>query len=157
RFGAVPALLIGLLLAAAGSALRGAAPGVVTLYVTTALMGAGISIMQPSLPPIVRAWLPERIGLGAAVYTNGLIIGGALPVALPISLGLPLFAGSWRASLVFWSVPLVVIALLIFMFQPRAAAAEAPARRWNPSWGDPLLWKLSLVIGAANTMYFCSN
>src|SRR5204862_7268960 len=126
RVGAVPALVIGLLLAASGSALRGASPGIAALYVATVLMGAGIAIMQPSLPPIVRAWLPARIGFGTAVYTNGLLIGEALPVAFTIPFVLPLFAESWRASLVFWSVPLVVIALLVFILQPRSKVAVAP-------------------------------
>ena len=157
RVGAVPALVIGLLLAAIGSALRGLAPGIIALYATTILMGAGIAIMQPSLPPIVRAWLPARIGFGTAVYTNGLLVGESLPVAFTIPLVLPLFADSWRASLVFWSVPLVLIALLVFVFQPRSKIAVTPSRRWLPSWRDPLLWKLSFVMGAANTMYFCSN
>src|ERR1043165_8683049 len=70
RVGAVPALVIGLLLAAAGSALRGVAPGIAALYAATIVMGAGIAIMQPSLPPIVRAWLPARIGFGTAVSTT---------------------------------------------------------------------------------------
>jgi len=157
RVGAVPALVIGLLLAAAGSALRGVAPGVAALYAATILMGAGIAVMQPSLPPIVRGWLPGRIGFGTAVYTNGLLVGEALPVGLTIPFVLPLMAGSWRGSLVFWSLPLVVIALLVFVLQPRSAVAAAPARRWWPDWRDPLLWKLSFVMGAANTMYFCSN
>jgi CP family cyanate transporter-like MFS transporter len=157
RVGAVPALVIGLLLAALGSALRGLAPGIAALYAATVVMGAGIAIMQPSLPPIVRAWLPARIGFGTAVYTNGLLIGEALPVALTIPFVLPLFAQSWRASLVFWSVPLVLIALLIFVFQPRSKIAVTPSRRWWPGWRDPLLWKLAFVMGAANTMYFCSN
>ena len=157
RVGAVPALVIGLLLAATGSALRGVAPGIATLYAATILMGAGIAVMQPSLPPIVRGWLPGRIGFGTAVYTNGLLVGEALPVGLTIPFVLPLFAESWRASLVFWSLPLVAIAFLIFVFQPRSNVAAAPARRWWPDWHDPLLWKLSFVMGAANTMYFCSN
>jgi MFS transporter, CP family, cyanate transporter len=120
-------------------------------------MGAGIAIMQPSLPPIVRAWLPARIGFGTAVYTNGLLVGESLPVAFTIPFVLPLFAESWRASLVFWSVPLVLIALVVFVLQPRSKIAVAPSRRWWPNWRDPLLWKLSFVMGAANTMYFCSN
>jgi MFS transporter, CP family, cyanate transporter len=157
RVGAVPALVIGLLLAAIGSALRGVAPGIAALYATTILMGAGIAIMQPSLPPIVRAWLPARIGFGTAVYTNGLLVGESLPVAFTIPFVLPLFAESWRASLIFWSVPLVLIALVVFVFQPRSKIPVTPSRRWWPSWRDPLLWKLSFVMGAANTMYFCSN
>jgi CP family cyanate transporter-like MFS transporter len=143
RVGAVPALVI--------------APGITALYAATILMGAGIAIMQPSLPPIVRAWLPARIGFGTAVYTNGLLIGEALPVAFTIPFVLPLVSESWRASLVFWSVPLVLIALLVFVFQPRSSVAVVLSRRWWPNWRAPLLWKLSFVMSAANTMYFCSN
>ena len=53
-------------------------------------MAAGVSIMQPALPPLVRAWFPQRIGFATAVYTNGLLIGETLAVALTIPLVLPL-------------------------------------------------------------------
>ena len=52
----------------------------------------------PSLPPLVRAWLPHRIGFGTAVFTNGLLVGEILPVALTIPVVLPLLHESWRAS-----------------------------------------------------------
>ena len=42
-------------------------------------MSAGIAIMQPALPALVRQWLPERIGFGTALYTNGLLVGETLP------------------------------------------------------------------------------
>jgi MFS transporter, CP family, cyanate transporter len=159
RIGAVPALILGLLIAAAGSALRGAAPGTTALFVATAVMGAGIAIMQPSLPPTVRQWVPKKIGFATAVYTNGLLVGEILPVALAIPLILPLFNGSWRAALVFWSVPLVIIAAIIQTFQPKSKMIRrSPAQRsWMPDWRDPLLWKVSLVMGAANQLYFCAN
>jgi CP family cyanate transporter-like MFS transporter len=32
----------------------------------------------------VRGWLPHRIGFGTAVFTNGLLVGEILPVALTI-------------------------------------------------------------------------
>ena len=64
RFGMVPALLTGLLLGAAGSAARGMFASAASLFVTTIAMGAGISIVQTVMPPLVRVWFPERIGLG---------------------------------------------------------------------------------------------
>lgn len=67
RFGAVTTLLAGLLLTAAASAVRGAALDVSFLYATTIVMGAGVSIMQPALPPLVSAWFPQRIGFATAV------------------------------------------------------------------------------------------
>ena len=75
RFGIVPALLVGLLLNAVGSAARAAIPDAAFLYASTIVMGAGVSIMQPALPPLVRAWFPQRIGFATAVYTNGLLVG----------------------------------------------------------------------------------
>ena len=86
RFGALATLVAGLFATAAGSALRGFVPDVVLLYAATIITGFGVAIMQPSLPPLVRAWLPHRIGLGTAVFTNGLLVGEILPVALTIPL-----------------------------------------------------------------------
>src|ERR1700761_4199034 len=68
RFGAETALVIGLLLVGFGSAARGGAGDIVTLYATTMLTAAGVAIMQPAMPPLVRRWLPERVPLGTAVY-----------------------------------------------------------------------------------------
>ena len=157
RIGAVPALIIGLLIAAAGSALRGLSSGPWLLYVTTVIMAAGIAVMQPALPPTVRQWVPQRIGFATAVYTNGLLFGEIFPVALT-GLLLPLLAGSWRASLVIWSIPLVVIAGVIFLFQPggKGAAVSRP-RLWMPDWRDPLLWKVGIIMSAGNQLYFCAN
>src|SRR5256885_11551324 len=84
RFGALATLIAGLLATAAGSALRGAAPEMFTLYAATIVTGFGVAIMHPSLPPLVRLWLPHRIGFGAAVFINGLLVGEILPVALTI-------------------------------------------------------------------------
>ena len=157
RVGAVPALIIGLLLAAVGSALRGFSFSVMPLYVATVLMSVGIAVMQPALPPTVRQWVAGRIGFATAVYTNGLLVGEILPVVLATAI-LALFAGSWRATLVFWSIPLAVIALVIFLFQPGGKRAPVTRpRKWMPDWRDPLLWKMGLVMSGANQLYFCAN
>jgi CP family cyanate transporter-like MFS transporter len=156
RVGAVPALIIGLVIAAAGSALRGIAFDAWTLYGVTVLMAAGIAVMQPALPPTVRQWLPARIGFATAVYTNGLLFGEIFPVVLAgVALSL---AGGWRASLALWSIPLLCIALIIFLFQPGGSgAAVTRPRYWTPNWRDPLLWKLGLIMSGANQLYFCVN
>ena len=65
-------------------------PNSVTLYGATIITGFGVAIMQPSLPPLVRSWMPHRIGFGTAVFTNGLLVGEILPVALTIPVLLPL-------------------------------------------------------------------
>src|SRR6516162_7871548 len=79
-----------------------ALPNAAMLYATTIVMAAGVAIMQPALPPLVRAWFPRRIGFATAVYTNGLLAGETIAVALTIPLVLPLVDNSWRLSFVIW-------------------------------------------------------
>ncbi|MGB9369284.1 MAG: MFS transporter, partial [Xanthobacteraceae bacterium] len=149
-----------LLVTAAGSALRGAAPEMVSLYAATIVAGFGVAIMHPSLPPLVRTWLPQRIGFGAAVFTNGLLVGEILPVALTIPLLLPLLHESWRASFVVWAVPVALIALVIMALAPRSPApaqSTSAAQRWWPNWRDPLIWRLGIALGSVNAMYFSAN
>ena len=157
RFGALTTLVAGLLATAAGSALRGLVPDVLLLYAATIVTGFGVAIMHPSLPPLVRAWLPHRIGFGTAVFTNGLLVGEILPVALTIPVVLP-WAGSWRASFVVWALPVALIALVIWLLAPRAAPARQNApQRWWPDWKDPLIWRLGIALGSVNAMYFSAN
>src|SRR3954453_21720828 len=122
RFGALNTLIGGLIATAAGSALRGAAPEIFTLYAATVLTGFGVAIMHPALPPLVRNWMPQRIGFGTAVFTNGLLVGEIFPVALTIPLLLPLLGNSWRESFVVWAIPVALIGLVIMMAAPGPAA-----------------------------------
>jgi CP family cyanate transporter-like MFS transporter len=160
RFGIVGALLAGLLLNAVGSAARGAVGDAASLYASTVVMAAGIAVMQPAMPPLVRAWFPERIGFATAVYSNGLLVGETLAVALAIPVVLPLVHGSWRLSFVIWSAPVVATALLFALGAPRTDAARAQnlaPPTWWPNWRSPLIWRLGLIFGSVNATYFVSN
>jgi CP family cyanate transporter-like MFS transporter len=161
RLGVVPALLIGLLLNALGSAMRGAIPTIASLYAFTIVTAAGVSVMQPALPPLVRAWFPHRIGFATAVYTNGLLVGETLVVGLTIPVVLPLVHQSWRWNFAVWSIPVLVTALLIVMFATRRAAVATPIARvrgrWWPDWRQPIVWRLGLILGSVNTAYFVTN
>jgi MFS transporter, CP family, cyanate transporter len=156
RVGAVKALAVGLLIAAVGSALRGFAIDAMTLFAATALMAAGVAVMQPALPPLVRQWVPRRIGFATAVYTNGLLCGEIFPVVLAAVI-VPLLGGGWRASLELWSVAAAAIALIVLVARPSGEGMAAQHRRWMPDWRDPLLWKVGLVASANNQLYFCTN
>ncbi len=161
RFGLVPALLVGLLLNAIGGAARGAIPNATSLYVSTIVMAAGVSIMQPTLPPLVRAWFPDRIGFATAVYANGLLIGEILAAALTIPLVLPLVGDSWRLSFLVWSIPVLLTALVVAVYArwlSETRTAAPPAKRlWWPDWRRPLIWKLGMIFGCVNATYFVSN
>jgi MFS transporter, CP family, cyanate transporter len=160
RFGIVPALVIGLLINAVGSTARAALPNAAVLYASTMVMAAGVSIMQPSLPPLVRAWFPQRIGFATAIYTNGLLAGETIAVALTIPLVLPLIDNSWRLNFVVWSVPVFATALLVIACAPRPRNVNGTVtagRLWWPDWRRPLIWRLGAILGSVNSMYFVTN
>ena len=158
RLGVSSALIGGLLLVAVGSALRGLSVNYAALLVTTVLMSSGIAVMQPIMPTTVRQWLPHRIGLGTAIYTNGLLVGEIFPTLLTIPLVLPLLGFSWRLSLVFWSAPIAIIAGLIYLFAPRMAEEHAAMpREWLPDWHIGLVWRLGALFCCINAIYFSAN
>ena len=160
RLGVRAALVVGLTLTALGGALRGALPDVGWLYAMTVAMGAGVAIMQVTMPTTVRAWLPHRIGFATAVYTNGLLIGEILPVALMLPLVLPMVGGSWQKGFVAWSVPVAIIAILVLVLAPRPTSANGASpirRRWWPDWSDTLIWRLGIMLGTVNANYFATN
>ena len=158
RLGVKGALVGGLCLVAAGSALRGLSPSFAVLLATTVLMSTGVAIMQPIMPTTVRQWLPRRIGLGTAIYTNGLLVGEIFPTLLTIPVVLPLVAGSWRLALVFWSLPIALIAAVIYFFAPRTPGGHPAApRRWLPDWHVGLVWWLGALFCCINAIYFSAN
>jgi CP family cyanate transporter-like MFS transporter len=159
RLGVRAALVVGLLATAIGGALRGLFPDVGWLYAMTIATAAGVAVMQVTMPSAVRAWVPDRIAFATAVYTNGLLIGETLPVALTLPLVLPL-VGSWQWGFVVWSVPVVVIAALVLVFGPTPAATAGAAsvrRRWWPDWRKLLIWRLGFMLGTVNAIYFATN
>ncbi|HUB98124.1 MAG TPA: MFS transporter, partial [Stellaceae bacterium] len=162
RFGARATLVAGLILTAVGSAARGAAPDILILDGATILMGAGIAIMQPTLPPLVREWMPNRIGFATAVYTNGLLVSEIIAVAAAVPIVLPLVRGSWRLSFVVWALPVLLTAALVVWGAPGTSAASRAARgfaarRWWPNWRHPLVWRLGIMLGGVNTIYWSAN
>jgi CP family cyanate transporter-like MFS transporter len=158
RLGARTALVLGIAINAIGGALRGAAPDIFWLYAMTVAMGAGVAIMQVTLPPAVRLWLPRRIGFATAVYTNGLLVGEIAPVAFTLPLVLPL-VGTWQWGFVFWSVPVAIIAGLVLLFAPRPGPENGSQarRRWWPDWNNSLIWRLGIMLGTVNATYFTTN
>ena len=150
----------GLLLCALGGALRGVGPHIAMLYAGTIVMAFGVAVMQPSLPPLVRAWVPQRVGFATAVYTNGLIIGEILPAALTIPLVLPMLHQSWQ-----WTFAVLVGAgrhhRRDHPVTPRRARRRP--RRPPPAGGgcrtsaSPQIWRIGLLLGSVNATYFALN
>jgi CP family cyanate transporter-like MFS transporter len=160
RLGTGVTLLAGVLLTAIAGAARGSAGDIWQLAAITMLMGAGIAVIHPTLPAIVREWMPGRLGLGTAAYANGMLTAVMLAPALTIPMVLPLVGGSWRLDLALWSVPVLATAILIVLLRPRRSACDSKARpitRWLPDWTNPLTWLLGFTFGSNNAAYYGAN
>jgi CP family cyanate transporter-like MFS transporter len=157
RLGIVYTMVLGLAIGAAGAMLRGAATGVAVLFASTVVMGAGIAMMQVALPAAVRGWTPARVGFATALYTNGLLVGEVLPVALTDPWVLPLAGGSWRASLALWGLPLLLVAALTWVAAPPIRSGVSAPARWWPDWNRSLQWRLGLIFGSITSTYFNAN
>jgi CP family cyanate transporter-like MFS transporter len=160
RFGVRRTLIAGLLIAALGTAARVLCASAVDLYLATIVMSAGIAIMQPTMAAAVRQWVPDRATFGTAVYTNGLIFGEIIPVAIMLPLLLPLL-GSWRVALGIWGLPLLITCMLVALLRRRSdALPDAPAHhplRWLPELNSRLNWRIGLTLGSVSSTYFCMN
>jgi len=157
RIGVIAAVIAGLLLTALGSAARSLAFGTTSLLATTVVMGVGVAVAQPAMPALVGRWLPKQLVLGTGVYTNGLLVGEILPVALPLLS--PALADTWRVAFAAWAIPIAAIAALVFALAPRAetGSAAAASGRWWPDWPAFDVWRLGLIFGGVGPLYFGTN
>ncbi|MDE2359482.1 MAG: MFS transporter [Betaproteobacteria bacterium] len=162
RIGVRGALVGGLVIVAAGAALRGLAFNFPLLLAASIAMSAGVAIMQPVMPTTVRHWMPlSHVALGTAIYTNGLLVGEVIPVLLMLPVVLPLTGGSWRIALALWAIPIALIALFVHLRAPRFPdpflAMKGKTRRWMPDWHRGLVWRLGVLFCCVNAIYFATN
>lgn len=157
RVGARRALLVGLWLIGFGSLLRGVGPSIPVLFAMTLVMGAGIAICQPTMPALVRQWFPDSVKRATGFWSNGLLAGELLSASLTLPLVLPL-VGSWEASFVVWSVPVLATALLVALATPHDAVDAVLFRGASiPDWRSFRMWQLGLLQASASLVYFGGN
>jgi CP family cyanate transporter-like MFS transporter len=150
------AVAMGLVLLAAGMALRAleAVPGV--LFVAAFLVGIGIAVVSGLVPALVRAVIPTATGLGSGIWTAVMFAGAALGGALTPTFAL--WFGSWGLALAAWAIPAVIAA---FLWWPTptpqgASTATSPVRIREFPWRDRRAWALTLY-SATNSIVFYST
>lgn len=162
RFGVVLMVCAGLLIAAAGGALRSLPVDFVALLLFTAVMGGGIALIQVGLPTLVRMWMPDNIGRGTAVYTNGLLMGEVFAAGLTGPLASHVLGGHWRWIFALWMLPAALLAAVLpGLRHARTAAAARPsagaAVKMRAHWRNPLLWQAGVLLGVSGGLYLSGN
>ncbi|HTY54669.1 MAG TPA: MFS transporter [Candidatus Binataceae bacterium] len=156
RFDARRALIFGLFVVGASSAMRGVGPSLTILFAMTFAMGASIAIVQPALPAMVYHWAPAHVGLATAVYSNGFLAGEVVAAGFTTKV-VPLLGG-WPLALGVWGIlPVVTAALLWTTTAPLPKSASAEQRRWWPDFGHARTWRLGLAQSGGAIIFFGCN
>ncbi len=157
RIGPRNTLVLAMVIMVIGSAGRGLSPDILTLMLTSAIMGFGIAMMQPSLPALLSRWLePRHLAIGSAIYMNGMLMGEFIGAGITLPVVMPLMDASWRATLLAWSLPGLLVAAALFL--PRREMAR-PLRKpsWLPDWQNPLTLRIGLLLGLSGSLFFGLN
>ncbi|MGQ7311290.1 MFS transporter [Microbacterium arabinogalactanolyticum] len=181
RLGIERLTVIALCAMTAGLILRGLVAESVGLVLATAVIFAGVGMGNILMPPLVKKYFPDRIGLMMTLYTTAMACSTFVPplVAVPVA-----DAVGWRFSLAMWAVFAAagVIPWLIMLMRrttdPVAPALTRPgiaeAVPEGPDFAAtgpiatspssrrlfarlariPLVWALALTFGTSSIMAY---
>lgn len=125
RFGLERVAVTAIALMAVGMLLRGFAFDSVGLLAATALVFAGVGSGNVLLPPLVKKYFPDRIGVMMTVYSTTLAVSTFLPplVAVPVADAL-----SWRISLGMWGLfaAIALVPWVTLLLRERSNPMPAP-------------------------------
>jgi len=166
RFGVERVMVVAIVAILLGHLVRASSGSYLVLVLASAVTFAGMGVANVLLPPLVKTYFPDRIGLLTALYATIMAMGATLPplVAVPVA-----DASSWRVSVGMWAVFAVLalvplVTLLARRMRDRrdaadgaappagsgpAASADVPVER-RKGFGrvlrSPVAWSLMLVF-----------
>jgi MFS transporter, CP family, cyanate transporter len=156
RFGLETSTVIAVAAMIMGFTARALAEEFGVLFGGTLLALAGAGAGNILLPPIVKRYFPDRIGLVTSLYATAVAIGTVLPPALAFPLA---EAASWRGSLGVWailallSLPPWIIVLAQVRRSHRTAALEGAPELAVPEpelvgriWHSRVAWSIALAF-----------
>ncbi|RWZ68324.1 MFS transporter [Labedella populi] len=154
-------LVVPLVLVVLGHFVRAAAPSFPLLAIGSALAFAGMGVANVALPPVVKKYFPDRIGLMTSLYATVLSLMTFVPplIAVPVA-----DAAGWRVSLGLWSVfaiaavvPWVGLLLRERRGRERAAPTDdtasiaiVPPTVAGRTWRSPLAWGMAVLFGTTS-------
>jgi CP family cyanate transporter-like MFS transporter len=158
RLGVKVVLLSSLILIGAGGGLRAFTSNAASLFAFTALTGAGIGLLQPALPRLVKDRFTGRSGVVTGLYSTGFTTGAIFGSALAVPVLLPLSGGlSWRGPFLVWS-SIVWLTLLGWLFvggwSARARDSLAPFAR---VFRNRTCWLASGLFLAQSILFYILN
>ncbi|MDQ0614228.1 CP family cyanate transporter-like MFS transporter [Microbacterium sp. W4I4] len=111
-----------------GLVLRGTVGDSTGLLLTTALIFAGVGMGNILMPPLVKKFFPDRLGLMMTLYTSAMAVSTFVPplIAVPVA-----DAAGWRFSIALWGVFALagVIPWVLMLLRGATSGFSAPETR----------------------------
>jgi len=162
RAGLEPTLIAAMLLSAVGEVTRSTVdtPGPFLGWSVIALAGMGMGNVL--LPPLVKRYFPDRIGLVTAVYSMAMAVSTTVPAVLAAPVARQY---GWRVSIASWAVIGFLAAVPWCVVIARSSAARAGLRSilarspvdtpglaarhrtTGRVWRSPLAWGMAVTFG----------
>src|SRR5690606_6295395 len=129
RLGLERLTVVALTTITAGLALRGAVGDSTGLLLTTALIFAGVGMGNILMPPLVKKFFPDRIGLMMTLYTSAMAVSTFVPplIAVPVA-----DAAGWRFSIALWGVFALAGVIPCVLMLLRGSASGFTASQADP-------------------------
>ena len=161
RLGLERFTVLAIMLMIVGHVIRSVSGSFLELFVGSVLALTGAGIGNILLPPLVKRYCPDRIGLVTTIYVTLLAVSTTIPaaVAAPIA-----ESGGWRLSLGIWSIIALasLVPWLAVLMQHRRertallAGNEAPEMP-QPShqlagriWHSRVAWTITFVFAVSS-------
>ena len=166
RFGLERLAAASMLVAAAAMIVRALAGDGAVLLIGTVVLFAAVGVGNVVLPPLIKAYFPDRTGMMTALYSSLLAVAAFVPplVAVPVA-----DAAGWRLSLGMWAAFAVaaIVPWVAMLVRERRSSplpttgaidiVEEPAPRVLSRLPRiPLAWALALTFGISSaSVYAC--
>ena len=124
RLGLEGAILASIGVMIVGHVLRASSPSFTVLLVGSAVTLVGVGICNVMLPPVVKRYFPDRVGLITAGYATLMSVSTALPSLLAVPLADSI---GWRFSLAIWAAvaATALVPWIVLLTRHRRARAVA--------------------------------
>jgi CP family cyanate transporter-like MFS transporter len=155
RHGLEVPLLFALLAIMVGHVSRGLSGSITMLIIGSVIAFAGLGIGNVLLPPLVKKYFPDRVGLVTSLYATIMSLSTLIPplIAVPVA-----DAAGWRVSLGMWML-LAVLALvpwitMLVRHRTEVSASpiveEADAAILGRLWHSSIAWAIAGVFAVSS-------
>lgn len=155
QFGRDRIVVVALLVLMVATGLRAYAGSVVTLFLATIGIGAGIAVAGALLAGFIKASHPTKVAFLMSIYATALALGSTIAAALTGPMAST--AGGWRPGASVWVLPAIIaVVAWIYVDRQRFSIETANHRgcRYTMPVRNRTAWLIALFFASNNILFY---